>query len=542
MHAGSQYIDKIDAAIMAAYATSTEMNNYSMLSENLSGWDEETYPEKNTDEVRIAEELYKLMAFLEKKGLKRQSDEVFRIMLLTFPERHFAQSPVQANVEGIDFELFKSWQSDSMSRFEDCFRMALADSERFAHDIEMRQFREGCVGLAADLFTAFAAVAKEKARTEHRDIPWRLLHQLAWHLNNIARAYNQAYGILKTILSLKTVSPSPPLAIELGNSMGFFKRNHYWSRIDRAAVTGDQATMIMYIDRLMPIITAAHEKSDLIMLRAKAVKTTRGMPCGCLWLAAALLLVLAGSYYILNQFDFNDRDRKTSLQPADTDPGMQTLTASELASITIKVLNRAGLDEAKPPLRPHGRKLKLSELRYVIFQKHRLEHLNGIELSPQEEEALRLLWEEWRRRGENADFAEEDRKKVEAEVELYSATIKGDAEDQLERVVKNLAEDSWKKEPENGTSTERPLKELDNEIQPVRQASPTEMLLNLRDAEDIKKILLRLEQIGYYNGPTDLVRWNRVARSALARFKAAKMLRTDDQWDLETQQALFTDK
>ncbi|MBU1109218.1 MAG: hypothetical protein KKB51_21245, partial [Candidatus Riflebacteria bacterium] len=437
-------------------------------------------------------------------------------------------------------------QGDNSRKFEDCFRMALADSERLVHDIEMRQFREGCVGLAADLFTAFYAVATEKAETVYRDIPWKLLHQLAWHLNNVSKKYNEAYGILKTILSLTTLSPTTALTVELESSMGFFKRNHYWNRIDSAAVSGDHGTMILYIDRLMPIVTAGHEKSNLIMLRAKAVKSGKGLPCGCLWLLIAVLLILFGINYILNKFAFTDPGENasttiTSLQPTNGDPIERIYATPELASMSLKVFNRAGLNEIKPPLLPHGRKLNLSELRYVIFQKRRLEYLGEIELSPQEKEILRQLWEEWRSRGENIDFETDDRKKVENEANLYSAMLKSDAEDQLERSLKVFTKDGWKKDPDNGDIDESPLEMRDNEHKPGEQPSG-EVLLNLRVSADIQKVLLRLEQIGYYNGPTDLDKWNRVARAALARFKAAKMLRIDDQWDLETQQALFADK
>ncbi|KAF1081411.1 MAG: hypothetical protein GQF41_2217 [Candidatus Rifleibacterium amylolyticum] len=539
MRAESKYIDQVDAAIMAAYAASTDDRSYAMLAESLTSWDEEVYPDKGKDEARLAEELYKLMTFLEKKGLKRQSDQVFRAMLLTFPEQHFAQSPSQIKVEGIDLSLFKKIDSESMKRFEDCYRMALADLQKLAHEIDMRQFREECVGLAGSLFAAFVAVAAGAAESEHRDVPWLLMHQLAWQLNNVDKSYNEAYGILRSLLSLKSPAPGEQLAVELDNSMRFFKRNHYWNRIDKASMTGDTATMAMYIDRLMPMVTAGHEKSNLVMLRAKAVKKDKELPWGCLLLLTAIILGAFAIDRLAEAFKLQGVEQPvttttTTLLPSDPTGTIPQKSGDELASISLQVFNRAGLDESKPPPQPLGRKLTLNEVRYVIFQKQRLEHLEGIELSEAEKELLYRLWEEWHKRSDNAEFDQELKDQVASEAQLLSDSLAGDAIDQLDRLSKILKPDDWKKN--NETTSE------DDDSDGERtHHQRSEGLLNLQDPDDIRKTLEQLEKKGYYNGPLDLMTWNSVARSALARFKAAKMLRTDTRWDIETQQALFSD-
>ncbi|PKL44984.1 MAG: hypothetical protein CVV41_02540 [Candidatus Riflebacteria bacterium HGW-Riflebacteria-1] len=544
MRAGSLYKEQIDAALMATYAAATEPSNFTMLALNLSKWDEETYPEKSTDEVKIAEELYKLMTFLDKKGLKHQSDEVFRMMLLTFPERHFAQSPGQIIIENVDFELFKTEKSETMTRFEDCFRMAIADSERFIHDIELNMFREDSIGLAGNLFTTFVAAAVRATGSARHDVPWKLMHQLCWLLNNTYKAYNQAYGIVRCILSAGIVAPTPAFKVELEHSMNFFKRNYYWSSIDKATMTGDHASLVMYIDRLMPMVSAGHEKSNLIMLRAKAVKKAKGLPWSCLLIVLALTTVIPAANYFLGSY-FTRFSSPTDTESTSTTPTRllepkQTssyVPAPDAASTSLRVLNRAGLDESIPPPQPLGRKLTLAELRYVVFQKHRLEHLEGIDLSEEEQEALHRLWQEWRSRGENIEAASEDKKSVENEAEIYSELIKGDATDQLKLIVKSLEADDWTKENHENTNASA-SENNESRNQRMQQVAG---LLNLNDPADIKKVLLQLEKTGYYNGPTDLISWNSVARSALARFKAAKMLRTDDRWDLATQQALFPD-
>ncbi|EKD81336.1 MAG: hypothetical protein ACD_39C01855G0001, partial [uncultured bacterium] len=194
-----------------------------------------------------------------------------------------------------------------------------------------------------------------------------------------------------------------------------------------------------------------------------------------------------------------------------------------------------GLEEVKPPPQPLGRKLSMAELRHVVFQKRRLEHLEDIDLSEQEEEALRLLRQEWQSRGIGIEAGSEEKKSVETEAEIYSDMLKGDAEDQLELIVKSLEANDWKKESEENETGSETVHQ-DSKRQRSQQQKN---LLNLYDPADIRKVLLQLEKTGYYNGPTDLISWNSVARAALARFKAAKMLRTDNIWDLETQQALF---
>lgn len=542
MQAESKYLEQVESSIMAGYAASTDDRNYVILAESLSKWDEETYPDKLQDEARIAEELYKLMTFLEGKGLKRQSDEVFRAMLLTFPERHFAQSPVQNRAAEIDLSLFKKINSDNMLRFEDRYRMALADTTRLIHDIELRQFREGCTGLAGELFSTFVAAAHDATVREYPDTPWELMHQLSWHLNNSVKAYNQAYGILRSLLSLKDPTPGDRLAEELDNSMMFFKRNHYWSLIDKASMRGDTTTMVMYIDRLMPMVTAGDEKSNLVMLRAKAVKKAKNLPWGCILIA----LIIGTALFFINYFfekyqtgqpDIDSQTPTTLPTTNRPDPGSNKKNISNIqepASMSLKVFNRAGLDESKPP-QPLGRKLTLSEIRYVVFQKHRLEHLEGIDLTEKEEEALRQLWHEWRIRGETAEYDNKDRYQAEAEAKIYSQLLKGDAEDQLKLAIKELQPDDWKTEDDE---EEKVQNKPPAEISDSSQRNPE--LLNLHDPADIAKILTMLEKTGFYHGPTDLLKWNSVAGKALARFKAAKMLRTDQIWDIETQQALIS--
>ncbi len=542
MKAESKYLDQIYTAIMAGYAASTDDRNYAILAESLSGWDEKNYPDKNNDGARIAEDLYKLLTFLEKKGLKRQSDEVFRVMLLTFPEQHFAQLPIQAKAEGVELELFKKLSQDSGTRFEDCYRMALADLQKLSTEIDMQQFREGCVGLAGGLFSAFVKAAADTSNTDHKDVPWMLMHQLAWQLNNANKAYNQAYGILRTLLSLKTMAPGDRIGAEMDDSMAFFKRNHYWSKIDKASMSGDSAAMVMYIDRLMPMVTASQEKSNLVMLRAKAVKKDNSFPFSCLLFVLAMTTAIFSINYIFERFKSDDqaisRSRTddtvpTSDQILKPDASAALPQPEDPASLSLQVFNRAGLDESKPPPQPLGRRLTLAELRYVIFQKHRLEHLTATELSTREEEALRKLWEEWRHRGENTDFSKDDKETVEIEASIYSELLKGDAEDQLELIVKTLEPNDWKAEDEQAKVEDGMHKAGDG------RSPRTEGLLNLHDPADIRKVLLQLEKMGYYNGPTDLIKWNSVAKDALRRFKTTKMLRTDTIWDMATQNTLF---
>jgi hypothetical protein len=538
-----QLLERIDESIMAAYAASSDASTVQQLKKYVEAWDDLDYPGKDEAGIRLAKDLQALISHFEKKGLKSQADEVFLVLLQTFPESHFSAAPLQtaAISTPVDFASLRvmdlGLESDeeiveirtAVDCFEHHFTQALSDLPQLAREIEMKLFREMATGDVAELYRQFKAVASAVQNTPLRDAPWAFMNQLALKLNNELKAFNQAYTLLHEILEIKVAEPSEELRSELEKNEIFFLRNYYWKRIDDAVAGKDNSAVVFYVDKLMPMSQGGHERSNLLMLRSNAIKRNDEPIRGCVTFFAVVVVAMLCINILLNIFSGNGRGKDGGQVPSRWQafwsqfaPKSESDLAIDFSATqnSLRVLNNAGLDEVKPPDQPVDRKLNILELRHVVFQRIRLEHLSQQELTPEEQEHVNRLWEDWRKRCEFYKYDAEDRERAETEAQRHMKSLVDDAENIKNSIASVSSEEATP--PEEHEKFEQ-----------------HKILLSLDNPAHVKRIIGRLAQFGYYKGDLNATAWNSQARKALIEFKVARMSVLDDAWDMKTQEALL---
>jgi len=526
----------ITESVMAVYAASTDASVYKRLEKYIQDWDEFEFPDKDAAGVKIVDELQSLINHLEKKGLKTQSDSVFRILLHTFPESHFSPVPVQVEAPRFDFGSLKTadlgFDSDekvadarkAIAAFEKCYRNAVNNLEKLVREVEMKLFREMGTGDAGDLYRSFIEAVDAVAESSVADSPWELMNQLALKVNNNVSAFHQAYVLLHEIRQYKEAQPSESLLQELIKNEVFFLRNYYWKRIDDAAARNDNSSIVYYVDKIMPMVQSAHEKSNLLLLRNNAIKKNDEPIKGCVTFFAVGIAIMFLINFVFSSPGGGGKDREPSrweLFWSSFAPKKESDYAISFAAIPadLKISNRAGLEEVKPSEQKNNRKLSLAELRHVVFQRMRLEYLSQQELTEEETALLQKLWEEYRKRCEFYEYEPEDRERAEIEAQRNMKSILEDAED-IRKKNKPAKKDQAPDDDEETMEEHRLLLSLDNPVH-------------------ARRIIQRLAELGYYKGNVENSTWDRQARKALIEFKVAKMSLLDDSWNLEAQQALL---
>ncbi|GAB4271352.1 MAG: hypothetical protein Kow0029_08930 [Candidatus Rifleibacteriota bacterium] len=526
--------ESVRKAILAVYAKPTDRPGLINLARHVQEWDELDFVEKESEGHKIFEELQSLSAFLENKGLSAQSDEVFRLILHTFPEKYFPSLPWLKDSKDVDLSLlddarfvlesrnYPDYVQESFRLFDEQFRKANRSLPVFVKELELNLFNEKGSGITGELFRRFADVADKLYSSTLKDVPWTLMNQLAMKLNNSMNAFNAAYILLKGLDEVRVARPSPALRDSMRKNEDFFLRNYYWKCIDDATAKEDYSNVVFYIDKFLPMIETGYERSNLLMLRENALKKINEIPKGCITytiLAFTVLIVisiLASEPEIKKNLNL-DRTREEILTPKkDRDDGIKVESKIDDQQLeeALEVKSRTGLREKKPPVRPHNRKLNLYEIRHVIFQKMRLDYLAGQKLDDDERKQLEILLEDYKSRCEFYQYDNDVREKVHWDAKIHAPRIIQDAQDIL---------NSWKKKHE----------------QPDVQEIVSKQLLNLSNPQHVRLIIQRLKMYGYYKEKDIPKTWTESARRALLDFKVSNLGIVNSEWNMETQNALF---
>jgi hypothetical protein len=529
--------DQIRKTILAIYSAPTERPHFINLARFIEEWDEKEFSEKESEGLRIFEDLQSLSAFLESKGLSAQSDEVFRLILHTFPEKYFPSLPWLKESEDIDFKLmddagfviqsrnYPDYVQEAFRLFNEQFRKVNRKLPAFAKEVELNLFKERGSGDAGELFRRFADLAEKLQETTMKDVPWTLIKQLAMKMNNTLNAFNASYLLLKSLDEVKKARPSPGLRDNMLRNEKFFLRNYYWKSIDESQAKKDHTNLVFFIDKYLPMVDTGYERSNLLMMRDKALKEINEIPTGfvnytligfALLVIVSILLSEPEQKKTLNldrvrrQILVSKRGADNILTPEDESANHE----EQLLQSALEVKSRTGLRERKPPVRPHNRKLNIYEIRHVIFQKMRIDYLKEQKLDPLQEEKLAELIDDYNKRCEFYDYEPEVREKVHWDAKIYAPRIVQDAQDMIE---------SWKKK---------------DVVQEFFDQS-TDQLLSLSNPAHVQAIIKRLKLYGYYKEKEIPSVWNESAKRALLDFKVSNLAIVDSTWDLKTQKVLF---
>lgn len=515
--------------ILDVYRHPADLTLYSSLKAEIKTWDDECYDEHEQEiqGQRIFEDLQSLAAYLEKRELTKYSEFISEILLFNFPDKFFPKLPRLEKAAPIDMELLQKAHIqlrnegvpeetlDSLQDFEDFFRQIVADLGNFTEEFDARTLYTGQNGNAAELHRLFVDLAERLMGTESQDVPWRLMNRLAEQMNNRYNNFLAAFTLLKAIDDVKIARPSTTARNEIMRNYEFFLRNYYRQRIDEAIVANDYEKKLKYIDRFLPMADMGYEKTKLMQVREEAMARVSHSSTNIFFVAIASCVL--GVIFLLAFTPSTEEWVKSVLGDRHV-PGETKEAEAErlLLQKKLEVISRTGLAEKKPPFIPHQRKLDLEEIRHVLFQRRRLDYLHEQKLTQSERRELQRLQDDWTRRCEFYEYDPEEREKVHWDLQIHLPRIIQDAQDILS---------GWRGE-EN----------FQIEVQTILESGG---LLSLTNPRHIGLILGRLRQFGFYRSAELPVTWTDQARRALREFKSSNLGVMDDQWDTETQQALF---
>ncbi len=529
--------EQIKKTILAVYSLPAERSIFIKLSQLLNEWDELNFPAKEFQGQKLFEDLQSLQAFLENRGLTSQAEEILRLILFVFPEKYFPTIPWAKDSQEVDYRLleeadavaksknYPDFVQESVRLFNEQFLKIDRKLAAFALEVENFQFKENGSGEAGELFRRFADVADRLYSTDLKDMPWTIMNQLALKTNNSISHFFAAYLIIRGMKTIRTARPSSGLYELMQRNEAFFMRNHYWKSIDDDLSRKDFSSLVQNIDKFLPMVDSGYERSNLISLRNHALQNINEIPRNFMAYSIVSLVIAALVAIVLyepaQRSSLNlDRSREELLNSGKKAAEVEKIPESVADNLqktfdrALEVSSRTGLPERMPPLRPHNRKLDISEIRHVVFQKMRIDYLREQLLNPQEKDLLDEMNKDYLARCEFYEYNSSDREKVHWDAKIHAPRITQDAQDILAR---------WRRE---------------NAPVEVEKLTASQ-LLSLNNPEHLKILIGRLKLYGYYREKELPDSWNESAKRALLDFKVSNLAVVDSVWDMPTQKVLF---
>lgn len=499
------------------------------LSKHLSAWDSIANIELEEYSRRIFSGLLSLVTFLESNGFQEQAEDVLVSVVSIFPEYYFPPPPKTHFVAAIDFSLFEEARRilqkekagaeplSALAAFEDHFRATSLNLPLFSAEIMSGVFHKTGRGRAGDFFRCFAELARQLQDSEARDIIWGLMNQLAIKLNDVFSDFEQSVRFLKALETVKASRPEGWLYDQMQKNQAFFLRNHCWRNIDEALLHKDYSRILVWVAKALTVVDSPYEKLYLNQLQELATAKIRMRIRSMLAIGVAMVLLSVTLSFVAWELAGEKnakpvrggaffRSPKTSVKVDEQEPYSSSI---ELEPMQIK--SRSGLAEYRPPFRPHGRKLMLPEVRHVIFQKIRLDHLAAMNLTENEKNRLAKLRQDWKDRCEFYECEPADREAVFWDLKIHELNLRLDAEDILKSWQKPAGQDQFAQ----GT------------------------VFDLKNLKHAQTVMGRLKQLGYLKTAEIPTLWNEECNRALLEFKATEMRVMDSSLDLATQKLLF---
>ncbi len=509
---------------------SSEPSKYELvnLAETLDEWDNLVFEEKDEQEAQIYKLLQRLQLFLKQSNNTEASEKIEQIILSIFPERMFPDLPSREKVINLDtkpldvatgimkLKKFPEDAQNSFHEFREAFFKARKDFNQFLAEIKGGGFGPEGTGLAGDLYVKFLKTASQLQYTSQIDVPWSAMFQFAKKLNDERQKFLEAHLLLKTLEEIKSSFPTTELRGKIKKSSRQYLRNSLWDNLDKALADGNYSMVLKYAEKLEPLSENAADSNNLKLIKQYSEGKLEGAPRGCI--IAIVLLVLAIG--ILPRFLSNQENSpltnivlkgkvRKSFEEEMKEPFLNKYDRG------IKYISRAGLLEQKPPYTPHDRPLKMAEVRFVFFQKYRLEILKQKLLQGQFKQKLTKLIDDYQRRCDFFEASDLDKETVEQELKMNADIIKKETEEIVSQ---------W--ENELGISSK--LTSLDTETKVRKTNFFTE----------IEKVQYRLFELGYYKGKIDGL-LNEATKDSITMFKLEQMGLYDANLDSETKKLLF---
>jgi len=515
-------------AIREVYQSPEAAGITSALSRQLLDWDSIATPELEEYSRRIFSGLLNLVTFLESNGFQHQAEDVLVSIVSIFPEYYFPPPPKTHFVAAIDFSLFdearrilKKEKAEAellsgLAAFEEHFRATSLNLPLFSAEIMSGVFHKTGRGRAGDFFRCFAEVARQFQDSEARDIVWGLMNQMAIKLNDVFSDFEQSVRFLKSLETVKASRPDGWLYDQMQKNQVFFLRNHCWRNIDEALLHKDYSKILVWVSKALGVVDSPYEKLYLNQLQEVATAKIRMRIRSIFLFGLSMFLLSIILFFVAWELAGEKAEKRPGgrvnfLAPKTSVKVEEQESSYKVEIEPMQIKSRSGLAEYRPPFRPHGRKLMLPEVRHVIFQKIRLDHLAGMNLSGYEKGRLEKLRQDWKDRCEFYECEAADREAVFWDLKIHEVNLSLDARDILE---------SWRK-PAN------------------REKFAPNTVLDIKNMQHAQFVMGRLKQLGYLKTAEVPAMWNEECNRALLEFKATEMRVMDSRFDLETQKLLF---
>lgn len=523
-------------ALQAIYQAPEDPGLYIDLFKCIADWEHFEIDQGPDEGQKIFNGLMSLYAFLENKGFAGEAEKLLVNIIVTFPEYYFPKLPRANPGDNVDYNLFREAREAArfkgvpekpmmaLTTFEEQFRKASLNLPLLAAEIASGSFYRDGPGRAGELFRSFADVVTLLQETSARDPLWELMFQLSVKLNNNVSSFNQAYLFLKALDTIKTSRPAGWVRDEIARSLSFFQRNYCWKNIDDGILAGDHKSILFWVDKALTLVKEPYERDYLLKIRSgSASKVEKPNHHSELLIALVILIVVSVIFILRNESDVKRKLNleatrkeilqavKTGVRPDEDKPVEENVVPVIPSSPPIRT--RTGLMEYRPPLKPHGRKLTLPEVRHAVFQKERLDHLKKQSLSTAEMKLVADLEKDWKDRCEFYEYNNEDREKVYWDLQIHSVNLQLDAMDILA---------GWRSEPDF-----------------TGKILNSGTLLDFNNALHFQIVVNRLKELGLLK-PADAPKyWNQECSRALMEFKATHLSVQNSIWDRKTQDAMF---
>lgn len=428
------------------------------------------------------------------------------------------ETPVESAKVEIDFSLledaetmFESWKFEDEVKATFCefcqmFRDISSNLPEFRKEVEAGMFNPDGTGNAGKFYEHLSKAVEILNGTVIADVPWVLMNQLASILNYNHKAYYAAFRITQALLLIKIAQPSAEILEEMKVNGKQFQKNHHWQELDEMITNKDYIEASLVIEELMKVEDCPEEHESLLKIKAQVIEKSSKIP----WLFISTSVFIASLVVAI-----------AVLKAGPKITGrVQTFSAVKTANeerIERFYVGQSALKEELPPLQPNECKLNLSQVRFLVFQKRRIEYLEKQSLSQNEQRLLKRLQEEYNKRCKFYKHNTNDKDQILIELKKFDKAICADASYMLK---------SWEKV--YGVVG----------VDDIAPAKTEIKLLDIKIADNVEKIQKRLHARGFYKGYINK-KWNKETKDALMSFKVMELKVVNSKWDVKTQNALL---
>lgn len=431
----------------------------------------------------------------------------------------FSELPWVARQLPQDIETLESLAAEEAKRkrftpLYDALDNAIANIARFGDDVMRRGFGPRAQGLAKPLYEGAAAAAASMRQGEKLAEPWTDLRVLTLAMHNGHQLTKEAHAVVTALLDFDDAMPAEA-ATQYRQDEKALRIQLKMAELQAAGQRQDLSASVSIADDILALSEDPEERKTISEIKSIAqARKAAGTRKAVFWFAVAAVVVAVIAYSNMGHKSRSSYTPTASYTPTYTPESTYIPTPS---TPTYSSTPTVADDAEALPVPKATTFLTRPELRFCLFQNERLDYLRSSIVSSDDYSNFNGLVDDWNKRCHNRQYWDNDEKVVQSALALARPRLKSEAEGLVRK---------WH---EASTVTNIPT------IAPNAGSN----LMDLSDTESAKQVQQRLKELGFYRGAVDGVFGNG-SRSALKDFKTSHYLGNNDEWNILTQQMLFS--